>query len=103
MPNKTVWIYNYTDENDAYGSVFLVFGKQEAALAHAADSIKDMASREMAAFDWSEDSSNVENLQEIMKSISEGRHSDALAEWEDYRTENGHHESVSVIEAGFVE
>ncbi len=103
MPNKTVWIYIYSDENDSDGPVFLVFTKKDAALAHAAESIKGIAQAELGGFEWQEDDENPEKLNEILKSVEDKRNDDALAEWEDYRSEYGHRESVSVIESDIVE
>lgn len=103
MPNKTVWVYIYTNEDDPDGSVFHVFAKKAAALAHAADTIKVIVQAELTGFEWQPEDDNPEKLAEILKSVSEGRHEDALAEWEDYRSDAGHRESVSVIEADFSE
>ncbi len=100
---KTVWIYIHTDNKLSEGPTLLVFAKKADALAHAADSIKRIASEEIEAFEWSEDAPNPQELREILGDIEQGRHSDAVDGWENYRQEYDHDESVTVQEAPFFE
>lgn len=93
---KTVWLYIFTDKNDYDGPAFIAFAKKEDALAHAADVIKGIAVPEQTRYEWRDGDPNPEELAEIVKAVTEGRHEDAISLWGDYSSEYDTDETVTV-------
>jgi hypothetical protein len=100
---KSVWLYIYAERNDFDGPAFLVYAKKADAYAHAAQTIKGIAEPERTRYDWEEDDTNLDELAEILQTIAEGKHEDALALWDHYSQEYDHDERVDVQEVQYFE
>lgn len=95
---KSIWLYIYEERHDYEGPAFIAFAKKQEAYAHAADVIRGIAENERTRYVWTEEDTNLQELDEILLYINKGELENALSAWDHYQNEYDHDEKVDVRE-----